>query len=102
MPEFTLTLSTKTVAGLQVLVQEVNENQGTSLTVQSYLELHAQELVINKLLQEQVSALQEEAREGANTALAVAIQEKRQGLLDDLADAPAAPLARVQRRPKRG
>ena len=84
MPDFTITLSTKTVQRLQAVLQRYNDNQGTSLTLKQLLHLHLQEMAVADDLAQATTAITEEVQRDASHTLQAAIRTARDHLIQEL------------------
>ncbi len=84
MPDFTITLSTKTVQRLQAVLQRYNDNQGTSLTLKQLLHLHLQETAVADDLAQATKTITEEVQRDASNTLEAAIRTARDRLIQEL------------------
>lgn len=84
MPRITIDLTDKAAAGLQAETDRYNTDQATTLTVQQWVRLHLQEIVVAPQLQATVVALQEQAQRDASAALVAAIRTARDELIASL------------------
>lgn len=69
MPDFTVTLSPKTITRLRTVLKRYNENTPANLTLKDLLLLHLQELAIADDLAKASELITQQAREDADAAL---------------------------------
>lgn len=84
MPQFTIKLSAKALAGLQAMVERNNADSGRSLTVGDWLTLHVKELLITEELARSAENLRQQAERDANAALDAALRAEKDRLLREL------------------
>ena len=84
MPEFTITVSDKVLAKLQVEVDRYNANSGATLTVKDWIDLHLKEVATAPDMAAATERLRKEAEQNANDALGVALRAERDRLLQEL------------------
>jgi hypothetical protein len=84
VPKFTIDVTDKTLARLQAEVDRTNANQGTTLTVQSWILLHLQEVAIAPELATAVDQLRRQQEADAQAALDAAVRTARDAMLAGL------------------
>ena len=84
MPEFALSISDKTLEGLQVEVTRHNANNGTFLSVLEWIDLHLKDIVIAPALASFSEELRKEAEQKAKDLLLASLRAERDRLLQEL------------------
>ena len=84
MPKFTITVTDKALAKLQAVVNTHNQNNGATLTVQQWLDLHVKDVAINQDLAAALQTIQQEQQQLAQAALDAAVSAERDRLLTEL------------------
>jgi len=84
MPIYSITLRNAAVAKRQALVDRLNTQQGTSLTVKQWILQTLKDAAIQEDLMAAIPALMEQANEDEQVALRQAIEAERQNLLSQL------------------